>query len=97
MKTWGDGGVATPFLISTLDGGEWSDSRHGSFTLGERAPVPLDRRLGGPRSQSGHCGEEKILPPKILIEYTDVKKEDTSKNSLYQNWIPNALMLLTTN
>jgi hypothetical protein len=24
---------------------------------------PLDRRLGGPQSQSGRCGEEKILDP----------------------------------
>jgi hypothetical protein len=34
------------FLISVLAGGEWSASRPGRFTLEERAPYPLDRRLG---------------------------------------------------
>jgi hypothetical protein len=30
----------------------------------ERPRYPLDRRLGGPQSQSGHCGEEeKFLTP----------------------------------
>jgi hypothetical protein len=29
---------------------------------------PLDRRLGGPQSRSGRCGEEKILYPVIPIE-----------------------------
>jgi hypothetical protein len=24
MKTWGNGGIAPPFLTSALDGGEWS-------------------------------------------------------------------------
>jgi hypothetical protein len=38
MKTCGSGGVAPPFLTSALDGGEWSASRHGHFTPGERAP-----------------------------------------------------------
>jgi hypothetical protein len=31
------GGVAPVFLTSALDGGEWSASRTGRFTLGERA------------------------------------------------------------
>jgi hypothetical protein len=97
MKTWGVGDVASPFLTSALDGGEWADSCPGSLPLGKELLVSLDRRLGGPQSRSGRYGEEKILSHKILIEYTDAKKEDTGKNFSYQNWIPNALMLLTTN
>jgi hypothetical protein len=38
MKTWGTGGIAPPFLISALDGGECSASHPGRFTPGERAP-----------------------------------------------------------
>jgi hypothetical protein len=30
--------MAQPFLTFTLDGGEWSASRPGRFTLWERAP-----------------------------------------------------------
>jgi hypothetical protein len=30
--------MALPFLTSALDGGEWSASRPGGFTLGGRAP-----------------------------------------------------------
>jgi hypothetical protein len=35
---WGSGGIAPPFLISALDGGEWSASRPYHFTSGEIAP-----------------------------------------------------------
>jgi hypothetical protein len=38
MKTLGSGGIASLFLTSALDGGEWSASRPGRFNLGERAP-----------------------------------------------------------
>jgi hypothetical protein len=42
----------------------WSASRLSRFTPGERAPwYPLDRRLGGTQSRSGHGGEEKIPSP----------------------------------
>jgi hypothetical protein len=34
---WGNGGIALPFLMSALDGGEWSASRPGRFTPRERA------------------------------------------------------------
>jgi hypothetical protein len=30
---------------------------------GKEPRYPLDRRLGGPQSRSGRCGEEKILDP----------------------------------
>jgi hypothetical protein len=52
------------FWISALDAGDWTASRSGLITPGERAPrYPLDRKLGGPQSRSGQCGEEKILDP----------------------------------
>jgi hypothetical protein len=39
MKTYGGGGCIVPrFLTSTQVGGEWSASRPGRFTPGERAP-----------------------------------------------------------
>jgi hypothetical protein len=47
---------------SALVGGEWSTSHPGCFTRQGKSPrYPLDRRLGGPQSQSGRFGEEKIL------------------------------------
>jgi hypothetical protein len=51
------------FLTSGLDGGEWSASRPGRFTPGERAP--LTHWMGGwvgPRG-SGRGGEEKNSRP----------------------------------
>jgi hypothetical protein len=48
------------FLTSALDGGEWSASRPGRFTRGEKStPYSLDRRPDGPQSQSWRGGEEK--------------------------------------
>jgi hypothetical protein len=42
MNTYGGVDVQIHvFLTSTLVGGEWSASRPGSFTPGERAPVPI--------------------------------------------------------
>jgi hypothetical protein len=40
------------FLTSTLEGGEWSASRPGRSL----PRYPLDRRLRGPQSRSGHRG-----------------------------------------
>jgi hypothetical protein len=47
------------FLTLALGGGEWSASRPGRFTSGERAPDTHWRRLDGPQSLSGRSGEEK--------------------------------------
>jgi hypothetical protein len=48
------------FLTSSLDGGKWSASRSGRFTLEVIAPrYSLDRRLGGPQNRSGCGGERK--------------------------------------
>jgi hypothetical protein len=38
---WRSGGIAPPFLTSTLDGGEWSASRPSRFTHEERDPCTL--------------------------------------------------------
>jgi hypothetical protein len=60
---WGSEDIVPPFLISALDGGEWSASRLARFTSGERSPwYALDKRLGGPHSRSGRCGEDINLP-----------------------------------
>jgi hypothetical protein len=43
MKTYGGGGgvIAPPFLISALDGGEWSVSNPGRSTSEENLPLPI--------------------------------------------------------
>jgi hypothetical protein len=52
------------FLTSALAGGQWSASRPGRPTPGERAPgTQWIGGLGGPQSRSGRRGEEKILHP----------------------------------
>jgi hypothetical protein len=63
METFGGADVYIHvFLTSALVTGEWSASQPGCFTpLGKSPRCPLDRRLGGPQSQSGKRGEEKIL------------------------------------
>jgi hypothetical protein len=40
------GGTAPPFLISALDGGEWSASHTGCFTSGEIAPIHTEYEAG---------------------------------------------------
>jgi hypothetical protein len=45
------------FLTSVLDGVTWSAFRPGhALPLGNDPQYPLDRRLGGPQSWSGHKG-----------------------------------------
>jgi hypothetical protein len=51
------GGIAPRILALALYGGEWSASRPGCFTPRESPWYPLDRRLGGLQSRSGHGGE----------------------------------------
>jgi hypothetical protein len=38
--------MSPPFLISALDGGEWSASNTDRFNAGERAPVPTGYEAG---------------------------------------------------
>ena len=47
------------FLTSALVGGEWLLVR---FTAGKVSRYPLNRRLGGPRSQSVHFERKNSLP-----------------------------------
>jgi hypothetical protein len=47
---------------STQDENEWSPSRSGRYTPGERVPLPryaLNRRLGGPQTWPGHSGVDE--------------------------------------
>jgi hypothetical protein len=59
----GGGGIAPPFLTSTLDGGEWSASRSCRFTSGERArSTHLIGGWVGPR-----VGLDAVKKRKIVI------------------------------
>jgi len=52
------------FLISAVDGGEWSASCPSCFTTRESPWNPMDRRLCGYQSWSGCSDKEmKFLPP----------------------------------
>jgi hypothetical protein len=53
------------FLTAALNGGT---SRPSLFAMGKRPRYPLDRRLGGPQSRSGHGGEEKNSQPLSALE-----------------------------
>jgi hypothetical protein len=57
---WGSGGIAQRILdLGTRRGGEWSASRPW---------YALDRRLGGPRSRSGHGDEDENSQPLTGLE-----------------------------
>jgi hypothetical protein len=60
LKTyWGSEGIA-PHILNLGNGGEKIASRPGRFTSGVKSRrYPLDRRLGGPQSRSGHGDEDK--------------------------------------
>jgi hypothetical protein len=58
---WGSGCIAPSLLSLALPRGEWSASRLCYFTSGKEPPYRLYRRLGGPQSRSGRCGEGKNL------------------------------------
>jgi hypothetical protein len=68
-KTCGSGGIASTFLTSALDEGEWSASRPVRFTPGERAPgTHWFRSLGGPRASLDAVGGEKNVLPLLGLE-----------------------------
>jgi hypothetical protein len=48
---------------------EMSEQLHALAVLpsGKSLPVPLARRLGGPQSRSGRCGEEKKFAPTLNL------------------------------
>jgi hypothetical protein len=67
-----------------------------SFTLRplyprEKAPIPLDRRLGGPQRRSGRRGEEKIL------DLTGTRTPTPRSSSLQPVAIPTTLSRLLKN
>jgi hypothetical protein len=62
MKTCGVGGYSS--TISALDGGEPLPL----YPQGKTSRHPLHRRLGGPKSRSGRCGEEINYLPTAGIE-----------------------------
>jgi hypothetical protein len=56
MKPCGSKSIAPPFLRLTLDGGEWSASRHGCF-------IPLERNRGTElegRVLLKYCSEQNV-------------------------------------
>jgi hypothetical protein len=60
---WRDGGIASSFLTSAIDGGEYSASRPGKSLR-----YPLYGRLGGLQSGSERRGEDKNILPLPEIE-----------------------------
>jgi hypothetical protein len=66
----GGGGIAPPILTSALDGGEWSTSRPGRYT-------PGNRRLGGPQNRSGRCGGLLLLPGIEPRSRSELSRQDT--------------------
>jgi len=48
-------------MALALDVDKWSASRP-LYIQGKRPCYPLDRKMGGPQSQSGRDGEEKYEP-----------------------------------
>jgi hypothetical protein len=77
MEKWW---YSSDILTSALDEGEWSASHPRPLYLGNHPWYPLDRRLGGPQSQSGYRAEQKNLPlPGI--------KTQLSSHSPSQYWL----------
>jgi hypothetical protein len=61
-----------PFLTSTLDGGEWSDSRLARFTLAEKNPrYTVNGSLGGLQKRSGLFFGGKRVAGKTLDKWLD--------------------------
>jgi len=61
-------------LTSALDGKEWPVSRSGRFTPEKKSPCyTLVRRLDGPQSRSGHCGEENNSQPMPGLEHSIIR------------------------
>jgi hypothetical protein len=67
MKTYGGVELYSTILDPAVDG---SDQHHALAALPPRKEpqYPLDRRLDGPQSRSGHCEVEAIFLPLSGIE-----------------------------
>jgi hypothetical protein len=67
------------FLTSALDRGEWSASSTVALPRGKEPQVPpMDRRLGGPQSQSGRGDEAKKFYPLLGKYCIDIIWYDSS-------------------
>jgi hypothetical protein len=66
---WGNGGIA-PRIIDLGTRWRWvvSFTPRPLYPQGKNPWYPLNRRLGGPQSRFGHCGEEKNSQPPPGIE-----------------------------
>jgi hypothetical protein len=60
---WGNAGIAPPFLISALGGGEWSASCIFHFIPRKRAQYPLDMKFDGPRAAPHALSRNKLFSP----------------------------------
>jgi hypothetical protein len=69
MAYWGSEGIA-PRILDLGTRWRWAVSftPRSLYTKGKSPWYPLDRRLGGPQSQSGHIGEEKNSQPLAGLE-----------------------------
>jgi hypothetical protein len=54
--------------MAVIDGDEWLTSLSGHLTSEKQYQYPLNRRLGGPQSQSKHFGDDKNLLPLMEFE-----------------------------
>jgi hypothetical protein len=55
--------IGLPFLISALDGGEWSASRFGCFSTRKQSQDPTNGRQRGPHGRSGRLKVENCVVP----------------------------------
>jgi hypothetical protein len=81
LSTWGNEGIAPPFLTLALDGREQSASRPCCFTTGKKFRYPLHRRMHAPQGRSerfevgnSFCLSWELNPgcPARSRRYTDV-------------------------
>jgi hypothetical protein len=81
---------SSAFLTPAVDGNEWSASRRGRALSPEKGPwYPLDRRLHGPQSRSGHRGYRKNPLPLSVIKHRSpfTPGERTQRTHLIGGWV----------
>jgi hypothetical protein len=87
----GEWRYSPPFFTSTPDGGEWS-----ALPPGKERPYVLYRRLGGPESLFGRCGEaiSKLAPAVLPIahRYTDPSELSCFPVVMYLSLVPSCSM-----
>jgi len=78
MNAYKESGGTVPLILTlALVRGEWLTSHSSCFIPGKEPWYPLNRKLGGPQSQSGHFGEDKDLL-KIGVHVLQLFKIHTS-------------------